>query len=415
MPESKRTVIFAETLYDGRTKHENCSIVIEGDKIVDVVQKKLDADYSGFVTPAFIDAHSHIGMDRDGEPWNESELNDTLNQILPVNDPLNSIYFDDRAFSDAVDFGILYSCIVPGSGNLFGGKAKVIRNFAQNRETAELKDYGYKMALGYNPRSTTDWKGDRPTTRMGVYALLEQKFDEALSKQRKAVLKKDKALHQLKMDSEEKKYTSEEISLQTSFIEREYSNTFNPHDLAIQELLDGKKTAKVHVHKEDDILYLIELAGKYGIKVSAEHTCDVFHKDIFDKLGEADIPIVYGPLGAVGYKVELKHAYYQNAGLLMRSNAFYGLMTDHPFIWTPLLRDSLKFFLINGMSPEEAISMITWKNARILGLDDTLGTVETGKTASLTVWNKDPLNLAAFPGMVMAEGEVIRKIAEESV
>ena len=406
--EKKRTVVFAEVLYDGRKKLENCSIVIEGDKIVEVLPGKIDADYSGYVTPAFIDAHSHIGMDREGEPWTESELNDTMNQILPVNDPLNSIYFDDRAFKDAVDFGVLYSCVVPGSGNLFGGRAKIIRNFAPNRKTAEIKDYGYKMALGYNPRSTTEWKGDRPNTRMGIYALLEQKFDEVLNKRDKASLKKEKELHKLRNEAEEKKYNNYEINFQTSLIEREYTQTFTPGDNAILELLEGKKTAKVHVHKEDDVLYLIGFAKKYGIKVTAEHTCDVFHSDIYDELAEAGIPVVYGPLGAVGYKVELKHAYYQNAGVLMKSNAFYGLMTDHPFIWSPSLRDTLKFFLIQGMAPEEAISLITWKNAKILGIDDTLGTVEQGRTASLIVWNKDPLNLAAFPGMVMAEGKIIR-------
>ncbi|MEA3266508.1 MAG: amidohydrolase family protein [Candidatus Fermentibacteria bacterium] len=408
MPDKKRTVVFAEVLYDGRKKLENCSIVIEGDKIVDVLQKKLDADYSGFVTPAFIDAHSHIGMDREGEPWTESELNDTLNQILPLNDPLNSIYFDDRAFKDAVDFGVLYSCVVPGSGNLFGGRAKVIRNFAPNRKTAELKDYGFKMALGYNPRSTTDWKGDRPNTRMGVYSLLEQKFDAVINKRNKSSLKKEKELHKLQVDVKKENFSRDEIKFQTSLIEREYLQTFTPGEEAVMELLAGDKTAKVHVHKEDDVLYLIELARKYGIKVTAEHTGDVFHKEIFNELGNAEIPIVYGPLGSVGYKVELKHAYYQNAGLLMESNAFYGLMTDHPVIWTPFLRDSLKFFLIQGMSPEEAISMITWKNAKILGIDDSLGSVEQGKTASLVVWKRDPLDLAAFPQMVMAEGIAIR-------
>jgi len=395
MLEKKQTVVFAEVLYDGRKKLENCSIVIEDDKIVDVLQKKIHSDYSGFVTPAFIDAHSHIGMDREGEPWTESELNDTLSQILPVNDPLNSIYFDDRAFKDAVDFGVLYSCVVPGSGNLFGGRAKVIRNFAPNRKTAELKDYGFKMALGYNPRSTTDWKGDRPNTRMGVYALLEQKFDEVINKRNKASLKKEKELNKLQKEAKKEKFSPDEIKYQTSLIEREYLQAFTPGEGAVMEL--------------DDVLYLIEFASKYGIKVTAEHTGDVFHKEIFNELGNAGIPIVYGPLGSVGYKVELKHAYYQNAGLLMRSNAFYGLMTDHPVIWTPFLRDSLKFFLIQGMSPEEAISTITWKNARILGIDDTLGTVEQGKTASLVVWNRDPLDLAAFPRMVMAEGKAIRQ------
>ncbi len=405
----KRTIISADVLFDGHRKIGNCSVVVEGTKIVDVVRKKMKSDFHGFVTPGFIDAHSHIGMDREGEPWTESETNDTFGQILPVNDPVNSIYFDDRAFKDAVDFGVLYSCVVPGSGNILGGKAKIIRNFEPNRKNAVIKEYGYKMALGFNPRSTTDWKGDRPNTRMGVYALLEQRFDEVLNKRDKAELEKERSLHKLQQDIKEKKLSKKEQEFQKKAIEREYRLEFNPTDNAVIELLSGKKIAKVHVHKEDDVLYLIDLVKKYGIRATADHTGDVFHRSIFDELGKAGIPVVFGPLGSVGYKVELKHAFYQNAGLLMKSRAFYGLMTDHPVIWTPLLRDSLKFFLIAGMSPEEAVSLITFKNAKILGIDDRLGSIETGMTASLIVWDRHPLDLAAYPKMVMAEGKIIRK------
>jgi imidazolonepropionase-like amidohydrolase len=403
-----RITIAAEVLFDGRGKRENCTIAVEEGKIVDVAAGSDGADFTGYVTPAFIDAHSHIGMDREGEPWTESETNDVLGQILPVNDPLNSIYFDDRAFRDAVDFGILYSCVVPGSGNLIGGRAKIIRNFSSNRKNAVLRDYGYKMALGFNPRSTTEWKGERPNTRMGVYAMLEQKFDTVINKREKAELKLRNTLHKLEREASEKDLPDSEVDYRRTAAEKEYQQTFDPADTALMELLDGSKTAKVHVHKEDDVLYLIHLAKKYGLKVTADHTCDVFHKEIFDELADAGIPIVYGPLGSVGYKVELKHAYYQNAGLLMKSEAFFGLMTDHPVIWSPCLRDSLKFFLIAGMSPEEAISVITYRNAKILGLDNTLGTVQEGKTASLLVWDRHPLDLAAFPRMVMAEGEIIR-------
>ena len=409
MSSRKQTIISADVLYDGRGKVENCSIVIEGKKIIDVVKKKMKSDYHGFVTPGFIDAHSHIGMDREGEPWTESELNDTLSQILPVNDPINSIYFDDRAFSDAVDFGVLYSCVVPGSGNLLGGKAKVIRNFEPSRKNAVI-DYDTRRKESCTiPCFFYEVTGDRPNTRMGFYALLEQKFDEVLNKRDRAVLEKERSLHKLQKDIKKEKLSKKEQDFQRKAIDLEYEQEFNPAEKAIIELLNGRKTAKVHVHKEDDVLYLIGLAEKYGIKVTADHTGDVFHKEIFDELAKAGIPIVYGPLGSVGYKVELKHAYYQNAGLLMKSKAFYGLMTDHPVIWAPALRDSLKFFLIAGMSPEEAISLITFKNAKILGIDDQLGSIKAGKTASLLVWDRSPLDLAAFPKMVMAEGKVIRK------
>jgi imidazolonepropionase-like amidohydrolase len=405
----KQTIINATTLYDGNTILKDKAIIVEDNKIVGITRKKKDADYEGIVTPAFIDGHSHIGMDREGEPYQEGEANDKSSQFLISNDPIDSIYFDDRAFVDAVDFGHLYSCVVPGSGNLIGGKAKVIRHFVDNRKDAEVKDYGYKMALGYNPRSTTDWKGLRPDTRMGVYGILERKFDEILLKKKKADHEKDKAIRAAEAKLNKAEIGNAEFDQMIADITYDYELKFTTEENDYIALLSGEKTAKVHVHKEDDALYLIKLKQKYGLKVTAEHTCDVWHKSIFNELAKNDIPIMYGPLSSLGYKVELKHGFYQNVKLLMESKANYGLISDHPVILSSSLRDTLKYFMIYGMSESDAITLITRKNAEILGIDDKLGTVEKGKWASLIVWDQNPLHLAAFPKMVMAEGKVIRK------
>ena len=406
----KQTIVEAIVLFDGQSKLENKFIVLEGSKIVDVTSKKMKADYSGFVTPAFIDAHSHIGMNRAGEPYTESECNDMSNHFLPLLNPIDSIYFDDMSFEHAVDFGVLYSCVVPGSGNLIGGKAKVIRNFAKNRETALVHDLGYKMALGWNPRSTQNYKGTRQTTRMGVYASLEEKFDETIKKRAKAQLSYEKKLYELdkKLHNDEKKLTQAEFEKEKSFIEQEFDLEFSGADKAILELLDGNKVAKVHVHKEDDILYLIGLVNKYGLKATAEHTSDVFNKDIFDKLAENNIPIAFGPADAFAYKTELKHETYRNIKHLVNSKALYCLMTDHPVTMSWTLRDQLKYFMIYGLQDFEAVSVITHNSAKILNINDTLGTIEPGKLASLTVWNKHPFCLSAFPATVIAEGEIIR-------
>jgi imidazolonepropionase-like amidohydrolase len=61
------------------------------------------------------------------------------------------------------------------------------------------------------------------------------------------------------------------------------------------------------------------------------------------------------------------------------------------------------------MSEDKAISLITYCNARILGIDDLLGTIEKNKLASLIVWNKSPFQLSALPRAVLAEGRLIRK------
>jgi imidazolonepropionase-like amidohydrolase len=406
----KGITVFASTLYDGKARLENRCLTIEGNRIVKIEDGKKDCDYGGIVTPAFIDPHAHIGMIRQGEPEAESDVNDHIDQITPLNDPLNAIYFDDRGLEEAVDFGVLYSCIVPGSGNLLGGKAVIIRNFAANRDEGFYKDYGYKMALGYNPKSVAkaQWQGTRPTTRMGIYSHLEEKFDAVILKEKKAALEREKKLIELGAKDKEGKLTADEKTKSAKLIEEEYALAFSGEEQAILELLRGEKTAKVHVHKEDDILYLIELVRKYKLKVTADHACDVFHKEIFDKLAAHDIKVVYGPIGSLDYKVELKHASYKNVQALMNSKVFYGLMTDHPVILTTNLRDSLKYFLIQGMSETEAISLITHRNARILEIDAELGTLEEGKLASLVVWNKDPLHLGAFPRTVIAEGRVVR-------
>ena len=395
----KEFIIGADLLYNGKSYASSMSIVVQGNQIVEVSKKKYKSSVSGIVTPAFIDPHSHIGMERQGEPVGESEVDDVINPFSPLHDPINSIYFDDRALKEALDFGVLYSCVLPGSRNILGGQAKVIRNFAQNRQSAVIRDCGFKMALGYNPRTATAWKGARPTTRMGTCALLENYFLEILRKEAQARIEKEKAVCNL---------SDHENAQHLDLIKRAYDLALSQEQWAVFKLLNGKTSAKVHVHKADDALYLIDLKRRFNLNVTAEHACDIGEVEIFNALAENDIPVVYGPVGSFDYKVELKNASYKHAAALMQSKADFGLMTDHPVILAHHLRDSLKYFLIHGMLPADAISLITHKNAAILGVDDCLGAIEVGKLASLIVWDKDVFSLGAFPLLVMAEGTIIR-------
>ncbi|MFW5808381.1 MAG: amidohydrolase family protein [Spirochaetota bacterium] len=402
-------VIKADVLYTGTSVLENVYIETEGDTIVSVSPEERPHDVEGIVTPAFIDPHSHIGMERQGEPSDEGEANDEIDQITPLNNPLNSVYMDDRAFTDAVDFGVLYSCIVPGSGNLLGGQAMIIRNYAANRKEALVRPYGYKMALGYNPRSTTSWKGTRPTTRMGIYAHLEDTFDEVLQKRKKERYNLEDNMNDIEEKFSGRKINKSEKDERLRLAREEFELEFTKEDLALLDILDGNVICKVHVHKEDDILYLLGLVEKYGLRITVDHACDVHHREIFEECARMNVPVVYGPVGSLDYKVELKHAYYQNTRQLMESGVQFGLMTDHPVILTHHLRDSLKYFLIQGMSEADAISLITYQNAKILGLDDVLGSVEPGRLASLIVWDRDPFHLGAMPKRVIAEGRVVRE------
>ncbi|MFW5744443.1 MAG: hypothetical protein ACOC2D_14295, partial [Spirochaetota bacterium] len=74
-----QTTVFARVLYDGRERREGVVIRIEDERIVEVREgTEEQADVCGIVTPGFIDAHSHIGMIRQGEPQSEADVNDQI-------------------------------------------------------------------------------------------------------------------------------------------------------------------------------------------------------------------------------------------------------------------------------------------------------------------------------------------------
>jgi len=374
--------IFAKTIYTGTSIVPDSYLVINGNTVSGISKSAKGQLLGQFdvLTPAFIDPHSHIGMERSGEPSGEGEANDHLDSILALPDALDSVQMDDKAFKDAVESGVLYSCVVPGSGNIISGHSAVIRNFAKDSTEALIGRAGLKAAFGYNPRSTSSWKGQRPTTRMGAIAILRSRLEEV----RRKVQKYRKA----------KGSKKEEI-------------TFTAEDRVLQDLLAGKFRMRAHVHKIDDIAALLRLVDDFKIKLTIEHAMDVHQPDIFQKLKKRKIPVVYGPIDSFAYKVELKHEDWRNIGHLLTSGVQFGLMTDHPVTLARQLFLQTRWFIRAGLSRQAAVELVSHQNSRILGIDDRLGTLQRGKWASFICWSGDPFNMASYPKAVYGEGQLL--------
>ena len=174
--------IHAKALYTGTSVVDDAYLLFDDREIVGVskTRKGTLAGKFAFVTPAFIDPHSHIGMYRTAEPEAEGEGNDEMQAILALSDALDSVQMDDAAFVEAIEMGVLYSCVVPGSGNIIGGRSAVIRHYAKNTNDALFARAGVKAAFGFNPMSVAGrgWKGERPTTRMGAVAILRARLHD---------------------------------------------------------------------------------------------------------------------------------------------------------------------------------------------------------------------------------------------
>ncbi len=374
--------VFARMMYTGQSINENAYLKIKDNKIAGV-SKTAEGRLLGkfdVITPAFIDPHSHIGIYRAGEPNDQGESNEKMNTFPVLSDVLDSLQMDDAAFRDAIEMGVLYSCIVPGSGNILSGRSAVIRHWAAHSNAALVSRAGIKAALGYNPMSTKDWKGERPTTRMGAMGLLRGQLDEVRQKiktRRRATGKR-----------------KEEI-------------VFSATQAIFRDILEGKETLRTHVHKIDDIAALLRLAEEFKLKVTVEHAMDVHGPEIFGELKKAGIPVIYGPVDAFASKVELKHKNWKNIRHLLESGVQYGLMTDHPVTPARNLLMQTRWFIRAGLSKQQAVELISRRNAEILGIDRMLGTLRKGRWASFVCWNGDPFDLTKYPVAVFAEGSQI--------
>jgi len=112
-------------------------------------------------------------------------------------------------------------------------------------------------------------------------------------------------------------------------------------------------------------------------------------------------------MDSLAYKVELKHESWKNVKYLIESGVEFGLMTDHPVIMQNLLLFELRHFIRMGLTKEQALDVITKKNAELIGVGDILGTIEEGKWASVICWSGDPFALDSYPVAIYAEGELI--------
>jgi len=379
--------IHAKRIYTGSKVVDNAYLIFDGAKVQGVSKAKKGKVVGKFhtITPAFIDPHSHIGMLRQGEPGAEAEANEHLDSLMTLPDALDSVQMDDAAFMDAVEQGVLYSCVLPGSGNIIAGRSAVVRNFASDTNEALVARAGIKAAFGYNPMSTVAWKGKRPNTRMGALSILRGRLDavaEKIAKQKKA------------KGAKGKKGKKDEV-------------TFTSEEAVLRDLLLGKERLRVHVHKIDDIAALLRIVDEYELDITVEHTGDVHQQAIFDELKKRKIPVVYGPIDCFAYKVELKHESWRHVRLLIDSGAECTFMTDHPVTPARTLFLQTRWFVRCGYDKQQAIELVTRKSAEILGLDDRLGTLARGKWASFSCWSGDPFDITCYPVAVYGEGKLV--------
>ena len=112
----------------------NGSILMRDGKVVLSVGATVNApagavviDGSGkYVTPGIIDDHSHIGANAAPDVWARTDANELVNPVTGYVWVEHSVWPQDPQFPRDLAGGVTTVQVLPGSGNLFGGRSVIL-------------------------------------------------------------------------------------------------------------------------------------------------------------------------------------------------------------------------------------------------------------------------------------------------
>lgn len=336
-----------------------------------------------FVMPGIVDCHSHIAVD-----GSVNEGGVAVSSMVNIHDVLNP---DDIVIYDDLAGGVTVANVLHGSANPIGGQTVVIK-LRWGKPASELPFEGalpgIKFALGENPKES-NFRPQPPTpirypaSRMGVEETIRQAFTEARE-------------YKKTWDDYDRRKAAGEANL----IAPRRDLKLDP----LVEVMEGKRYVHAHCYRQDEILMLIRVANEFGFKVRTfQHVLEGYK--IADEIAAS------GAGGSTfsdwwAYKMEAFDAIPYNAALMAERGVVVSINSDDAEEARHLNQEAAKAIKYGGVSPEEALKMVTLNPAIQLGIDNRVGSIDVGKDADLAIYNHDPLSVYSVAQKVLIDGHV---------
>lgn len=345
-----------------------------------------DLDAGGMtVTPAFVDAHCHLGMFGDGLGIEGDDGNEESDPVTPQLRALDAVNPLDRCFGEAARGGVGTVLTGMGSANAIAGTFLAMKTAGGKRvESRVLKTpCAMKFALGENPKSVYRDRDESPVTRMATAALIRGQLAAA------------KRYMEDLAEYERTKGTDDETT----------RPDYDAKCEALIPLLRREIKAHFHCHRADDLFTAIRIAEEFSLDCVLIHATEGYL--VADELPKS-VPCVVGPIFGDRCKPELANADIRNAALLTRAGIEVSLCTDHPENPIQYLPVMAGLAIRGGMTEEEALAAITIHPARIAGLENRVGSLAVGKDADFVLWEGSFYDVSRPPRRVFLDGKPIR-------
>ncbi|PRP82373.1 amidohydrolase family protein [Planoprotostelium fungivorum] len=331
------------------------------------------------VTPGLVDMHSHLGVySYPEDSFGTQDGNEMTNPTFPQMRALDGLNPNDPAIPHIRSGGVTTSLVLPGSGNIMGGEAAMVKLRDGTIREMLIPDAprAMKMACGENPKRVYGNRQQTPMSRMGVTYLLRNRFLKA----------------------------ADEWDCQAHAANGK-STGARPFDLDLETLvgvLRGQVLLNVHCYKEEDLEMMVRTSKEFNFKIAAfHHGLEAWR--VPDLLQRNNISAAIFT-DHWGFKMEGYDGSVHAAKILNDGGVNVALKSDHPVLFAKdLVHEAAKAFHY-GLPEQKAFSAVSLNPAKALRLDSRIGSLEVGKEADVVVWPNHPFALGSRPSHVFVDG-----------
>ena len=310
-----------------------------------------------YVFPGLVESHCHLGMEETAIRFEGDDVNEITDPITPNMRGIDGCNPMDETIESALKGGVTTVAAGPGSANVLGGTFFAYKTKGNCIDEMTIENpIAMKAAFGENPKRC--YKDKKIDTRMQISALLRETLEKTKEYLAKKEAGKDVAYDQ-------------KLEAMIPVVKRE-------------------RPLKCHAHRADDILTAIRIAKEENIKITLDHVTDA--RCILPQIKESGFPCICGPALTHKSKFELANMSFETPNELYKAGILFSIITDSPVIPQQYLSLSAALAAKAGLPEYEAIKAITINPAKILGLDNRVGSIKVGKDADFVVCTKNILD-----------------------
>lgn len=345
---------------------------------------------AAIVTPGLIDGRATVGLTG---IYNQDHDQDQIERSTPMQPELRAIdafNVQEELVGFVRSFGITTVHTGHGPGELISGQTLIAKTWGNTVEDAVLVETA-AVAATLSPIAQKGG-GKSPGTRAKMMAMLRGELQKAKEYAQKHGGGDDEESEGEDEDGEEKSSGARDLGMET-----------------LARVINGELPLVITANRAQDIASVLRLKEEFGIEVWVDMAAEAHV--LIDEIKASGVTVIVHPTMYRAYG-DMENMSFETAATLKDAGVPILLQSGYEG-YVPKVRVVLyeaAWAAANGLGFDRALETITIDAARILGIDDRVGSLEVGKDADIALYDGDPFEYTTHCVGVVIEGEVVSEV-----